>query len=118
MASPLPMNRPVPMAPPSPIITIWVLPRPRRNPVSRSVIGRRFMRCGADAAKDGAGLFRRSAPVASVVVRDAGVVPGADHADDVEALGRGCLERVQLFARQENHVAGPHPRLAILGPHA
>src|SRR5215469_15407921 len=117
MASPLPMNRPVPMAPPSPIITICVLPRPRRNPVSRSAIGRDFMCCAAGAAKDGAGLFRQSAPPASVVVRDAGVVPGADHPDDVDALGGGCLERVQLLARQENHIAGLHPRLAVLGPH-
>src|SRR5215469_4934738 len=118
MARPLPMNRPVPMAPPSPIITICVLPRPRCNPVSRSAIGRGFMRRAAEAAKDGAGLFRQSAPPASVVVRDAGVVPGTDHADDVETLGRGCLEGVQLLARQENHIAGPHPRLAVLGPHA
>src|ERR1700752_1949439 len=104
MASPRPMNRPVPIAPPSPIITICALPRPRRNPVSRSLIGRDFMRCAVEAAKEGAGLFRRGAPPASVVVRDAGVVPGADNADDVDALGRGCLERVQLLARQENPI--------------
>src|SRR5947207_5782081 len=108
MASPLPMNRPVPIAPPSPIITIYVLPRPRCSPLSRSLIETDFMRCGAGTQR----------PPASVIVGDAGVVPGADHADDVDAVGRGRLERVQLLARQEDHIAGLNPRLAILGPHA
>src|SRR5581483_8953950 len=38
------MNRPVPMAPPSPIITIWDLLRPRCRPCSRSLIGFGCMR--------------------------------------------------------------------------
>ena len=69
--------------------------------------------------KDGTSEFRpgRNNP-ASVIVGDAGVVPGTYHADDVDAVGRGRLERVQLLARQEDHIAGLNPRLAILGPHA
>src|SRR5690348_9617342 len=113
MASALPMNRPVPIAPPSPIITICVLPRPRRSPVSRSMIGRDFMRYG-----DRTGTGLRRATARSVVVRNAGVVPGADHTDDVDTVSRGCLERVQLLAWQENDIASPHSRFAILGPQA
>jgi hypothetical protein len=32
------MNNPVPMEPPSPIITIWALESPRCRPLSRSLI--------------------------------------------------------------------------------
>src|SRR5579862_3799346 len=96
MASPLPMKSPVPIAPPSPIRTIWVWPRSRLRPLSRWLIETRF-------------------PV-SVIVGDAGIVAGADHADDVETLGGSRLERVQLLARQEDHIARPHPCPAILRP--
>src|SRR6476646_7896752 len=44
MASPLPMKRPVPIAPPRPIMTICVLERPRCRPLSRSLIETGFMR--------------------------------------------------------------------------
>src|SRR4029077_9492281 len=98
MASPLPMKRPVPMAPPSPIMTIWPLLKPRCNPPSRSAIEGRTRG-------------------ASVVIVDAGIVTGADDADHVDSPRGRRLQRMELLARQKNHISRPHPRFAVLGPH-
>ena len=63
----------------------------------------------------------RSSPrreVFLVVIIDTGIVPGADHTDDIHAAGGGGLEGMKLFARQKDHIARLHARLAVLGPHA
>src|SRR6266702_2380915 len=52
-----------------------------------------------------------------VIIVDAGIVPGADHTNDIDAVGGCCLERVELLARQENHIPCRDPRFLFFRPH-
>src|ERR1700730_2853505 len=52
-----------------------------------------------------------------VIVIDAGIVAGADHTDDIDAVRGCCLQGVELLARQENHVSCRDTRLLVFRPH-
>src|SRR5215469_8078688 len=96
------------MAPPSPIITIWALPRLRLRPTSGSLtLSALALRIRALARPDGS----------LVVIIDARVVAGTDHPDHEHAVRGGRFQGMQLLARQENRLARADGRLAILGPH-
>src|SRR5690348_10520117 len=105
------MKRPVPMAPPSPIITSCALPRLRRRPLSRSLgLSVLSLRIRPSVGYDARPHRRR----VSVVVGDARIVAGADDPDDEHALVRGRLEGMQLLARQEDDIARLHRCLVLL----
>src|SRR3569833_3721947 len=52
-----------------------------------------------------------------VVVIDTRIVAGTDHPHDIDAIRRGCLQRMRLLARQEDHIPRPDARLFVFRPH-
>src|SRR6185437_354345 len=97
MASPLPMNRPVPMAPPSPIITIWALLKLRCSPCSRSLIG--FV-CMAPATWPHRTDRSAPAPGAAAFHKRLSRAPGAGRAMVSELARDGKANRARLDGQQ------------------
>src|SRR5688572_12667197 len=96
MAMPLPMNRPVPMAPPRPIMVIWPLDSSLCRPLSRRAMAAASSAGTAGGAAESDGVIARPSHRTAAAATRA-QFPGAGKPPPHRESGEGAAELVYLL---------------------